>query len=275
MAEIAQIGDASLLDAARAGDRAAIEALLARYQPRIFRFSMKMCRKPEDAQDVLQDTLLAAARGLRGFRGDSAVGTWLYAIARSYCIKKRRRSRFAPEAEVSLDGEEGRQAHAVPDPGPRPDQQLESQRLGQALARAIGELAPGYREVLLLRDLEGLTAPEVAEVTGLSVQAVKSRLHRARAAVRESLAPLLGGRAPGAPCPDIVRLFSRHLEGEINPRTCARMERHLAECTRCQAACESLKRVLGVCRTAAPPELPPGLRESIRSGIKSLLDQVG
>ena len=75
------------MEAAQGGDGEALDALLRQYQPQIFRFGMKMCRDPEDAQDVLQETLLAAARTLHGFRGASSLSTWLYTIARSFCIK--------------------------------------------------------------------------------------------------------------------------------------------------------------------------------------------
>src|SRR5258708_3072788 len=94
--------DQQLLELSRAGDGKALEALLERHQAQIYRFGMKMCRDPEDAKDVLQDTLLAMARGVRDFRGASSISTWLYTIARSFCIKKRRKSKFAPE-ERSLD----------------------------------------------------------------------------------------------------------------------------------------------------------------------------
>jgi RNA polymerase sigma-70 factor (ECF subfamily) len=88
-----------------------------------------------------------------------------------------------------------------------------------------------YREVLVLRDVEGLSAPEVGEVLGLSVEAVKSRLHRAAIAVRERVAPALGAAEPPKPgCPDVLPLLSRHLEGELKPETCQEMERHLATC---------------------------------------------
>src|SRR6187397_1258339 len=97
--------DAELLSAARGGDKAALEKLLERHQAQVYRFGMKMCRDPEDAADVLQDTLLAMARGVRDFRGASSLSTWLYSIARSFCIKKRRRSKFGPENERSLDTE--------------------------------------------------------------------------------------------------------------------------------------------------------------------------
>ena len=95
--------DTQLLEAARRGDGRALEDLLERHQAQVYRFGMKMCRDPEDARDVLQDTLLAMAKGVRDFRGASSISTWLYTIARSFCIKKRRRSKFAPEPERSLE----------------------------------------------------------------------------------------------------------------------------------------------------------------------------
>jgi len=96
--------DSTVLDAARAGDARALEMLLERHQAQVYRFGLKMCRDPEDAKDVLQDTLLAMARSVRDFRGASSISTWLYAIARSFCIKKRRRSTFATaRAPRSLD----------------------------------------------------------------------------------------------------------------------------------------------------------------------------
>jgi RNA polymerase sigma-70 factor (ECF subfamily) len=130
--------------------------------------------------------------------------------------------------------------------------------------------------VLLLRDVEGLSAAEVAGVTGLSVPAVKTRLHRARARLREAWAPLMAPRGEAAPrparaCPDIVRLFSRHLEGDISARTCARMEAHLAGCPRCQASCDSLKQVLRMCRTAPEPEVPVELQDKVRRGVHTLV----
>jgi RNA polymerase sigma-70 factor (ECF subfamily) len=270
--------EARLLEAARAGDAGALDALLTRYQPRIYRFGMKMCRRPEDAADVLQDTLLAMARGLRDFRGASSVSTWLYKIARSYCIKKRRRSKFAPERELSLEAEARDEVGGLADPRRRPDETLEARRLEEALARSIASLDPKYRDVLVLRDVEGLPAGEVAQVMGLTVEAVKSRLHRARASVREHVAPLLGlslPSQPGArgPCPDIVRLFSRHLEGDLSSNICAEMEKHLEACGFCQASCESLKKTLALCRLSPAPEVPAALQAKIRAGIRGFLDE--
>jgi RNA polymerase sigma-70 factor (ECF subfamily) len=91
--------DGALLERARAGERHALEALLERYQAKVYRFGMKLCRDPEDAKDVLQETLLALARGVKELRGASSLSTWLYAVARSFCLKKRRRSKFHAEPD--------------------------------------------------------------------------------------------------------------------------------------------------------------------------------
>jgi RNA polymerase sigma-70 factor (ECF subfamily) len=289
--------DTGLLERARGGDRAALEELLARHQRRVYRFGLKMCRDEEDAKDVLQETLLAVARSVKDFRGASSVSTWLYTIARSFCIKKRRRSKFAPEHEESLDAREpGTEARQVADEGRAPDEALAGRQIEAALEQAIGALDPMYREVLVLRDVEGLSAPEVAEVMGLTVEAVKSRLHRARVAVRAAVAPILGVPGDDAPvpsaatpaaapprepaaaqpagaaaCPDIVQLFSRHLEGEISAGLCADMEKHLAGCPGCRTRCDSLQRTLALCKAAPLPEVPPKVQADVRQAIRSFV----
>lgn len=267
--------DAELLAAAQRGDRAALGALIARHEAQVYRFGAKMCRDPADAQDVLQDTLLAMARGVRDFRGASSISTWLYSVARSFCIKKRRRSKFLRE-ETTLDAaDEG--SSAMSDPARPPDEQLAGKQVELALDAAIRTLAPAYREVLVLRDVEGLTAAEVAEVLGITAQAVKSRLHRARLAVRAAVAPLLGvddAEAPAAPggCPDVLTLYSQHREDEVSPELCREMEAHLAGCARCRGACASLQRSLALCRTtAASVKVPPSVQSAVRRAIEDLL----
>jgi RNA polymerase sigma-70 factor (ECF subfamily) len=268
--------DTQLLEAARAGDARSLEVLLERHQAQVYRFGMKMCRDPEDAKDVLQDTLLAMARNVRDFRGASSISTWLYTIARNFCIKKRRRGKFAPERERSLDTEAMPDASRLADPAMGPDEALAGKEVEQALEEAIRALEPMYREVLLLRDVEGLTAPEVAEVLGVSVQAVKSRLHRARLSVRAHVAPLLGvpSESPAArpgTCPDVLTLFSQHLEDEISGDVCAEMERHIEACGRCRGACDSLKRTLALCRKAPSAHVPAAVQESVRVALRNFL----
>src|SRR5262249_32488738 len=140
----------------------------------------------------------------------------------------------------------------------------------------IAALAPMYREVLLLRDVEGLSAPEVAEVLGVSTDAVKSRLHRARISVRERVAPLLGV-APEPPatgaCPDMLNMYLSCLENEISADQCAEMERHLDTCARCRGTRESLKRMLALCRTAgAAVSVPADVQASVKTALRDFLN---
>jgi RNA polymerase sigma-70 factor (ECF subfamily) len=266
--------DEDLVNAARAGDRRALEQLLSRHQGRVFRFGRKMCGDEDDAADVLQETLLAAARTLPDFRGASSVSTWLYTIARSFCLKKRRTSKFAPAHVASLEDEPER-AGAVPDPGRTPEETAAGRELQAALDGAISALEPMYREVLVLRDVEGLPAAEVADALGVSVDAVKSRLHRARVAVRERVAPALGLAPEGAPAPgcrDVVELLSRHLEGEIDGATCAEMERHLEGCAQCRGRCDSLRSTLALCRRAGEAPVPAAVERSVREALARFLD---
>jgi len=266
--------DATLLAAARTGDRQALEQLLTRHQAQVFRFGKKMCRNDEDAQDILQETLLAAVRTLPEFRGASSISTWLYTIARSFCIKKRRTSKFAPAAVESLE-QHAERAAELPDPRHNPEDEAASSQLRGALDEAIGGLEPMYREVLVLRDVEGLPASEVAEVLSLSVEAVKSRLHRARVAVREQLAPLLlqeGAPAPDRACRDVVELFSRRLEGEIDGNACAELEEHLKSCATCRGRCDSLRATLALCKNAGEAQVPPAVERSVRRALGSFLD---
>ena len=269
--------DDELLAAARQGDAAALEALLVRYQPSIYRFGLRMCGNVDDAADVAQESLISMARSLGDFRGDSSVSSWLYTIARRFCIKKRRRSKFAPAREESLDAPGAASAQRLADPAPSPEQTATNRELAAALTRAIDALDPAQREVLVLRDLEGLPAAEVARILGISVDAVKSRLHRARIAVRQELAPVLGRNAIESPrtptCPDVLTLFSRHLEGEIDPTVCASMEAHLSHCSHCRGACESLKRTLAICRQLPTPGVPDSVATSVRAAIRTFLDR--
>jgi RNA polymerase sigma-70 factor (ECF subfamily) len=261
--------DDALVAGARAGDRAAIETLLERYQDRVFGFGVRMCGDAEDAKEVLQDTLLAAARTLGDFRGDASVSTWLYTIARSFCIKRRRRRKFAPTDEISLD----QQPLELPSSSPGPDELAAGGEVKRALAQALEDLDPASREVLILRDMEGLTAPEVARVTGASVDAIKSRLHRARASVRASLAATLGDAPPQRPqgCPDVLTAFSNQLEGDLEPRLCAELQAHIDGCAACRATCDSLKRTLAVCASAPPGAVPTEVRDAVRAALRAAL----
>ncbi len=241
-----------LIDAAKAGDRAALAGLVERYQDAVYRFGRAMCGSPEDAKDVLQDTLITALQKVGDFRGEASFRTWLYAIARSQCSRKRRKG-----SRELLATEEQYGIRELPDPAPLAVEALESVAERSLVAEAIAQLSPMYREVLILRDMEGLTAPEVAETLGLTVEAVKSRLHRARAKVRDLLSQSRASEAQRADgCPDVVEMLSRSLEGELRGIDCDAMQAHVDQCPACKMECDSLKRILSLCSTAGAEEAP-------------------
>jgi RNA polymerase sigma-70 factor (ECF subfamily) len=210
----------------------------------VFAFGMKMCGDPDDAQEVAQDTLLSMVRSVRDFRGEASLSTWLYTVARSFCIKKRRRTKGAPAHHEPLDAAAREQAAG---PAPSPEQTLLGRETRDAVAAALDQLEPEAREVVILRDLEGLTAPEVAQVTG---------------------------DAPAQPnCPDVLTMLSKKLEDEISPDLCAEMERHVDGCPHCKGLCDSLKRTLALCKSAPSPLVPRQVQESLRKAVQAALDE--
>jgi RNA polymerase sigma-70 factor (ECF subfamily) len=274
----------ALVAAARDGDERAMTRLLRIVSDPAMRFGRGFCRDDEDAQEVMQDVLAALVRSLAGFRGESALSTWAYTVARHACMRRRRRRAHAPERVESLEaaGPEESQALEVPDAEADPLHRYEKRQLGEAIERAIGELPAAQREVLVLRDVEGLPAAEVGRILGLQERAVKSRLHRARVALREALAPALGrtasggersrsaalGRAGG--CPDTARMVSRYLEGELSPSVCATLSRHVEKCPSCGEVCDSLRAALGACRDGRRA-LPAEVRDQVRAAIRQLV----
>jgi len=265
--------DRALLERIRRGDAAALRALLTHHAPSVFRFAMNMCRSRDDAEDVAQETLLAAVRGAKDVREVASFTTWLYAVARSFCIKMRRRQKHAPTAFVSVDDS----GVELPFAGESPDDAAAARELAAALEDALGGLEEKYREVIVLRDMEGLSASEVAGVLGISVEAVKSRLHRARATVRALLGPVFAGidvavaSPQSAPCREIGTTFSRYLEGEIGPNECVAMQRHVESCRSCSAVCEALRRTVALCHDAGSAPLAPDLRARVRRALETAL----
>jgi RNA polymerase sigma-70 factor, ECF subfamily len=261
------IDEGELIRSAQQGDGAALEALALAYAPRVFRFGLKMCRNEDDAGDVAQQTMLSMASKLRDFRGESRFATWLFAVARSHCIKHRTRGAAAAPTEP-LD----QRGHAVAAPSTAaPDEQLARRELEVALDSAISALDPAQREVLLLRDVEGLPAAEVAAVLELSVEAVKSRLHRARKSLRDALAPFAEPAAASSSCPDVVELLSRYQEGDVSAEACRTMEAHVDGCAACARRCQSLRRVLTACSNAPTPTLPDALKRRVSEQIRRSL----
>ena len=157
----------------------------------VYRYAHRLCGEAESAKDLVQETFLNAYRGLRHFRGDAKFSTWLYTIASRACLRMRRKRKGAPERELSLEEfvptSEGEFRLQIPIDGLTPEQALENKELREALEQAIDKLPKKYRMVLVLRDMEGLSASEVGAIMRLSERAVKSRLHRARLFVRREM----------------------------------------------------------------------------------------
>jgi RNA polymerase sigma-70 factor, ECF subfamily len=157
----------------------------------IYRYAYRLCGEAESAKDLVQETFLHAYQGLKDFRGEARVSTWLYTIASRACIRMRRKRKGQPEHELSIEEfvptSEGEYRLQIPMDGLSPEEALQNKELRKALDHAIEKLPQKYRMVLVLRDMEGFSAKEVGTIMGLNERAVKSRLHRARLFVRREL----------------------------------------------------------------------------------------
>lgn len=259
------LSDLELLTRAREGDAQATEQLLARHEMRVYRYGLRMCGNEDDARDILQETLIAAFRNLSTFRGDSALSTWLYQIARSFCIKQRRRREGEPAHHESIDAQEVR---TLASEAPASDNRSHAREVSTLIQAAIRTLQSDQREALVLRDVEGLSAEEAAEVVGIEVGALKSRLHRARMALKLQLAAVLEERTEDLGCPELAQELSEYAASEIDQAACVRIEEHLARCPRCSAACESLKRTVSMCRAIPGGEVPAPVRAAVRQALR-------
>ena len=136
------------------------------------------------------------------------------------------------------------------------------------LQSAILTLSEPHREVLILRDVEGLSAEEAAGIIGIEVGALKSRLHRARAELRQKVVGLFGqGGDAAVPCPELAEELAAYAAEEIDQATCARIEEHLKRCKRCAAACDSLQRTVSLCRQIPGGEVPGPVRAAVRAAL--------
>ena len=253
-----------LVARARQGDRDALEAVLTAVAPSIHRFGLRMCRNVHDAEDVLQDTLINIASHLAEFEGRSSLSSWVFALTRSACTRKRRGLKNRPPAsEERLD--------LQPDLTANPEAHAADRELASALSGALDGLSDDYREVILMRDIEGLSAPEAASSLGISVDALKSRLHRAREALRLALRPLLEPRLEHVPtgCPDIAALWSQKLEGDLSQGDCSSMEKHILTCPACGAACDALKRALFACQRVREEVVPAEVQASVKAAVRA------
>jgi len=171
--------DAPLVARAKDGDRAAFSRLVERHHRRVFNTACRMLGDREAAADLTQDTFLAAWRALGGFEERSRFSTWITRIAMNRCRNALRAFAVARTGPLLVD--------PPTDPARGPEAVVGDRELASHLERALGRIDPGHREILILREIEGLSYDELAEILDLEAGTVKSRLHRARAALRELL----------------------------------------------------------------------------------------
>src|SRR5579864_8236556 len=259
----------------RRGDDEALEQALVLLQNTVFSFSMKVCGQREDAEDTMQEVLLKSVPHLPKFDSPKALVVWLYKVAKNRCLMSRRKSKFAPHRELSLE-------ELMPDrreldrlsteAGINPERFAIRSEAAGMLREAIQKLPAQYRIVLVLRDMEGLTDEEVAEITGSRAGTVRVRLHRARLFVRKELmktwkprlAQKVGaGASEGAVtealkparCKAMFAELSNYLDEQLDDSLCEELERHMNGCGPCQAFLATLEATIEQCREM-PPDAP-------------------
>lgn len=182
--------DSALAVAAQGGDVAAFERLVERHRGRVYGLALRMLNSPDDAAEVLQEAFISAYRNLGSFRGDAQFGSWLHRIAANHALMRLRHRKVLREVEAELDepafNERGSLVDEVAEMKDAEGQAMDKE-LRRAIEEAAARLGDEYREVFVLKDLEGLSYEEISELTGASVPAVKSRLHRARLSLRAAI----------------------------------------------------------------------------------------
>ncbi|HET7342689.1 MAG TPA: sigma-70 family RNA polymerase sigma factor [Methylomirabilota bacterium] len=192
--------DADLVAALRREAPDAADRLVERFGDRVYRLALRITGSREDAEEAAQDALWTAARKIQMFKGESAFGSWIYRITANAAYQKLR-TRRQKSAEIGIDDvlppldDDGRHFEPMDDWSNRVDERALQGELREVLQRAIDGLPPDYRTALVMHDVEGLSNPDIAETLGISLPAVKSRVHRSRLFVRKQLAQYLDGAA--------------------------------------------------------------------------------
>ncbi len=203
--EITKLAEVSLIAAARGGDMRAFSELVRRYEGTVYRYAFKLCRDREKAEETFQDTFINVYRKLGSFDGRSRFSTWLYTIVTNNCLMRHRRRKIR-EIEESLEALEspetsadGKFTHEIARWDETPADLILDKELRTQIEKAIGKLPPEYRIVFTLRDMEGKSTEETSRIVGISKEAAKSRLRRARAFLRDQLTPYMARPARRQP----------------------------------------------------------------------------
>ena len=198
MIELDDAAERRFIERLQERDERAFIELVQLYQVRVYKLVVRMLGRRDEAEDMAQEVFVQVFKAVGTFRGDSRLSTWVYRIAVNLCKNRikylgRRRSDAQDEFEATEDRSEHSGAPGVTTgEGARPDQLVEGYQMQRVVERAIGEMDPDFREILVLRDIEDLTYEELCEITGLPEGTVKSRLHRARAMLKGAIERKMG-----------------------------------------------------------------------------------
>jgi RNA polymerase sigma-70 factor (ECF subfamily) len=175
-----------LVELAKSGDRKALAQLVKDNEQTVYNFSFKICRNKDKAEHIMQETFYSMIKSLHQFDGNSKLSTWLYRIVSNHCLMLARKEKSRTFVSIDNDDDLYEDRYTA-DWSKIPNKNVENVELRKILDKSIDKLSPDYRIVFLLRDVEGLSTEETADLTELSISAVKSRLHRARAFLRKEL----------------------------------------------------------------------------------------
>lgn len=184
-------GEAQLVERARAGDMEAFASLVAHYERKVFNMAYRLTNHYEDASDIAQEAFVRVYTRLGEFRGDSSFSTWLYRIVQNACMDeiRRRKRQTIMSLDQPVEADDGEMFRQLKDEeGDGPEEALERRELQAEVQRAISRLDDHFRTVLVMRDIQGLSYNEIADILGENLGTVKSRLNRARNALKEQLA---------------------------------------------------------------------------------------
>ena len=281
----------------QSGNPAAMDQALALLQSTVFSFSMKVCGSREDAEDTMQEVLLRSIRYLPRFDSPRALAVWLYKVARSRCLMSRRRSKFAPKENLSLENllPDRRELSSLAPAsagrrrdGETPESTLLRGEDARRLQEAVRRLPPGYRVILILHDMEQLSGEEIAKITALKPGTVRVRLHRARLFVRRELAGKNGRRAPKlrrtpaaahaahaalprpGRCKAMFAEISNYLDDALDDALCEQLEKHKDGCEPCKAFLASLEDTVRQCQQT--PGIHPDKRRAAQLREKLLAE---
>ena len=178
----------TIIEQVLAGDNNAFGQLVELYQDRVYNLALRMCGNQDDAFDLSQEAFFRAWRGLSGFQFESAFSTWLFRLTSNVCLDWLRAKKRRPTVSLTtVDDEDQEVQMELPDPGKSPEELLLAAEDREALAKAMNQLPVEYRQILTLRAIDDLSYTQIAEILKLREGTVKSRLNRARAALRKKL----------------------------------------------------------------------------------------